>query len=60
MQCNPLKHAITVYPFASEKRPNRQSKLYIIRKKAKTRKPTTRICILGYVRIAAIPNKSKF
>ena len=54
------KHAITADPLLQKKRPNRQSKLYIISRKAKTSKTTRRICILGYLRIVAIADKSKF
>ena len=60
MQSNPLEHVIAAYPFPSDKRPNRQRKLYIISKMAKSSKTTTRIYILGNVRIVAIVNKSKF
>ena len=59
MQSNPLQHVITAYPFHSEKRPNRQRKLYIISQKAKTCKTTTKKYVLGNVGIVAIVNKSK-
>ena len=55
-----MKHVITAYPFPLKKDQIVREKLYIISKKAKKSKTTTRIYILGNVRIVAIVNKSKF